>query len=206
MTRTLLAAACTLALSTPAFAGPAKGGLECEGAKHEIKSTAAFWVPEKKQFQMLFFNEAIPDAELQKIVYLEGGSALGRTPKGAPAATGEDMALRAGLSKRRAVLLRANLKEAADKFDPANRAGAFLVSVNCGPNKSFNQSMRRGDKEPRADVTKQFPGFTVPLKDGATVKVSSAKYEHKPDPAKKTGSQMSAKWQFGGETKLVVIE
>lgn len=206
MTRALLAAACTLALSAPAFAGPAKGGLECEGAKFEIKSTAAFWVPEKKQFQMLFFNEAIPDAELQKIVYLEGGSALGRTPKGAPAATGEDMALRAGLSKRRAVLLRANLKEAADKLDPANLAGALLVSVNCGPNKSFNQSMRKGDKEPRADVAKQFPGFTIPLKDGATVKVSSAKFEYKPDPAKKTGAQMHAKWQFGGETKLVVIE
>ncbi len=82
MTRTLLAAACGLALATPALAGPAKGGLECEGAKHEIKSTIAFWVPEKKQFQMLFFNEAIPDAELQKIAYLEGGSALGRTPRG----------------------------------------------------------------------------------------------------------------------------
>lgn len=206
MTRTLLAAACGLALATPALAGPAKGGLECEGAKHEIKSTIAFWVPEKKQFQMLFFNEAIPDAELQKIAYLEGGSALGRAPKGAPAASGEDMALRAGLSKRRAVLLRASLKDAADKFDPANLAGGFLVSVNCGPNKSFNQSMRNGDKNANADLKKQFPGFTVPLKDGATVKVTSAKFEHKPDPAKKTGSQMSAKWQFGGETKLVVIE
>lgn len=206
MTRTLLAAACGLAFSTAVLAGPAKGVLECEGAKHEIKSTAAFWVPEKKQFQMLFFNEAIPDAELQKIAYLEGGSALGRTPKGAPAASGEDMALRAGLSKRRAVLLRASLKDAADKFDPANLAGAFLVSVNCGPNKSFNQSMRNGDKNANADLKKQFPGFTVPLKDGATVKVTSAKFEHKPDPAKKSGSQMSAKWQFGGETKLVVID
>ena len=63
-----------------------------------------------------------------------------------------------------------------------------------------------GDKEPRADVKKLFPGFTIPLKDGATVKVSSAKFEYKPDPAKKTGAQMHAKWQFGGETKLVVIE
>ena len=204
--RALLAAACALALSAPAFAGPAKGGVECEGAKHEVKSTVAFWVPEKLQFQMLFLNEAMADADLQRIAFVEGASALGRPPKGAPAPTAEDMKLRQELSKKRAVLLRANLKAAAEKLENAEFAGAFLVSVNCGPNKSFNQSMRSGDKDASADLKKQFPGMSVPLKAGATVKVSSAKYDRKPDPAKKSGSQMSAKWQFGGETKLVVIE
>lgn len=206
MTRTLIAAACGLALSAPAIAGPAKGVVECDQAKHEVKSTLAYWVPEKKRFVMMFLNETLPDADLLRIAQLEGGSDLGRAPKGAPAETGEDMKRRSELPKKKAALLRIDLKAPADKVELANIAGALLVSVNCGPGRSYNQSMRDGDKEPRADAKKQFPGFSVPLKDGATVKVSTAKFEYKPDPVKKTGAQNHARWQFGGETKLVVIE
>lgn len=203
---TVAAALCATAFCSAASAGPAKGSVECEGAKHAIKSAVALWVPEKKQFQVMFFGDGMSDADLALAARIEGESILGKVPKGMQPQTTEDMKKRREFSQKRAILMRGYVKEVAAKVEDANLQGAVLVSVNCGPNKSFNQSMRVGDKDATADLKKQFPGFTIPLKADAVVKINSGKYSHKPDPANKHGNKMTATWQFQGESKLAVFE
>ncbi len=203
---TAAAALCATAFCSAASAGPAKGNVECEGTRHAIKSAVAIWVPEKKQFQVMFYTEALSDADQALAARLEGESVLGKIPQGMQPQTVEEQKKRREFSNVRAMLVRGYLKEVADKIEEKNITGAVLFSANCGKNSSFNMSMRYGEKEAYADLKKQLPGLVFPLKQGATVKLTTGKFERKPDAAKKSGSQMSAAWQFQGESKLVVIE
>jgi hypothetical protein len=201
----LCAVAATL-ICANALAGPAKGTTECEGVKHAVKTAIAIWVPEKLQFQVMLFTEQLSDADQALAARIAGESMLGRVPKGFSMQTADEGKKRMEFSDKRAVLMRGYLKAAADTVETDNLRGAFLVSVNCGPNKSFNQSMHPGDKNPMADVKKQFTTLAIPLKKDAAVKLATAKYSQKPDPKTKTGSRMTASWQFQGEAKMHVFE
>ena len=113
-------ALCTAAFCGTATAGPAKGGVECEGARHAIKSAVALWVPEKKQFQVMFFGDGLSDADLALAARIEGESILGKVPKGMQPQTAEESKKRREFSQKRAVLVRGYVKEVAARVEDAN--------------------------------------------------------------------------------------
>jgi hypothetical protein len=194
-----------LAVSPLALAGPAKGTIQCNDVKHDIKSVVAFYVPEKKHFQIMLYNTALSDADQKTAAIIDGARVLGRRPKGAGESTAAEQKLRSDLSSQQAMLIRGELKKGGDKVDIADLDRVLLFSVNCGPNNSMNYSTRLGEKDAADDAKKQFTNLTFPAKDGATMKFATGKQDRVPNP-KFPSMKTKANWSVQGETKVAVFE
>jgi hypothetical protein len=188
-----------------AGAGPAKGTIQCNEVKHEVKSAVAFYVPEKKHFQIMLYNTALSDADQKTAAIIDGARVLGRRPKGAGESTAAEQKLRADLAPQQAMLIRGEVKKGGDKVDIADLDRVLLFSVNCGPNNSMNYSTRLGEKDAADDAKKQFSSFAFPTKDGAVAKFATGKQDRVPNP-KFPSMKTKANWSVQGEAKVAVFE